>query len=307
MCLDPNPHNHTYGAPPSSRTHEGRQPWLPPLPPAKRPTPAIPPAVPPTAISTTPPSRCRRPSSYAQPQSTTHDVRSINAHGRPTHHFRAIVAPIQAIHHDGDDEHIPDPPRPQADAPSHHSFFPHTSAFVAVTGEAMIIGSKPSTLLPSPARPYCTACAAVATAGAPSCHRLVHPSLQPNECNAHHLSRLRRSANHAWAAIIESRPSIRGSCCRTARSCPLPPSNDNHSTAIKRTSRMHVATPTTHAIADAARSARLRRSRPRECTMQLPSPARRQHWQLRRRPPFCFKGSRKSYSARSYSAHSDFL
>ncbi|KAL5975340.1 hypothetical protein ACLOJK_019662, partial [Asimina triloba] len=32
-----------------------------------------------------------------------------------THHGRAIVAPIQAIHYDGDDEHIPDPSRPQAD------------------------------------------------------------------------------------------------------------------------------------------------------------------------------------------------
>ncbi|KAL5999307.1 hypothetical protein ACLOJK_040758 [Asimina triloba] len=224
-----------------------------------------------------------------------------------THHRRASRRAIRAIQHEEDDEHILDPSRPQADVPSHHSFFPNTSVFVAVTGEAMIIGSRPSTPLPSPARPSCTACAATATAGAPSCHRLVHPSLQPNECNAHHLSRLRRSANHAWAAIIESRSSIRGSCCRTARSCPLPPSNDSHSTAIKRTSRMHVATPTTHAIADAACSARLRRSRPRECTMQLPPPARRQHWQRRRRPSFCIERSRKSYNTSCYSAHSDFL
>ncbi|KAL5989103.1 hypothetical protein ACLOJK_027205 [Asimina triloba] len=63
----------------------------------------------------TPPSRCRRPSSYAQPPSTTHNIRSTNAHGRPTHHCRVVVAPIRAIHHDGDDEHIPDPLRLQAD------------------------------------------------------------------------------------------------------------------------------------------------------------------------------------------------
>ncbi|KAL6005266.1 hypothetical protein ACLOJK_005828 [Asimina triloba] len=32
-----------------------------------------------------------------------------------THHCRAIVAPIQVIHHDGNNEHILDPSRPQAD------------------------------------------------------------------------------------------------------------------------------------------------------------------------------------------------
>ncbi|KAL6004433.1 hypothetical protein ACLOJK_004986 [Asimina triloba] len=32
-----------------------------------------------------------------------------------THHHRAIFAPIRAIHHDGNDELIPDPSRPQAD------------------------------------------------------------------------------------------------------------------------------------------------------------------------------------------------
>ncbi|KAL5997384.1 hypothetical protein ACLOJK_008314 [Asimina triloba] len=41
--------------------------------------------------------------------------RRANAHCRETHHARAVVAPIRAIHHDGDDEHIPDPSRPQAD------------------------------------------------------------------------------------------------------------------------------------------------------------------------------------------------
>ncbi|KAL5995680.1 hypothetical protein ACLOJK_025748 [Asimina triloba] len=35
------------------------------------------------------------------------------------HHARAVVAPIRAIHHDGDDEYIQDPLRPQADV--HHS------------------------------------------------------------------------------------------------------------------------------------------------------------------------------------------
>ncbi|KAL5990836.1 hypothetical protein ACLOJK_011741 [Asimina triloba] len=34
---------------------------------------------------------------------------------RQTHHGRAILAPIQAAHHDGDDERISDPSRPQAD------------------------------------------------------------------------------------------------------------------------------------------------------------------------------------------------
>ncbi|KAL5999239.1 hypothetical protein ACLOJK_040689 [Asimina triloba] len=32
-----------------------------------------------------------------------------------THHCRAVAAPIRAIHHDGDDEHILDPSRPQDD------------------------------------------------------------------------------------------------------------------------------------------------------------------------------------------------
>ncbi|KAL6003893.1 hypothetical protein ACLOJK_004439 [Asimina triloba] len=55
-------------------------------------------------------------------------------------------------------------------------------------------------------------------------------------------------------------------------------------------------------------SARLRQpSRPHARTLQLPSPARHQHWQRRRRPPFYIKDSRKSYSARCYSAQSDFL
>ncbi|KAL5999238.1 hypothetical protein ACLOJK_040688, partial [Asimina triloba] len=38
-------------------------------------------------------------------------------HRRPskTHHCRAVAAPIRAIHHDGDDEHIPDPSKPQDD------------------------------------------------------------------------------------------------------------------------------------------------------------------------------------------------
>ncbi|KAL6002186.1 hypothetical protein ACLOJK_037634 [Asimina triloba] len=34
---------------------------------------------------------------------------------RRTHHGRATIAPIRAIHHDGNDEHIPDLLRPQAD------------------------------------------------------------------------------------------------------------------------------------------------------------------------------------------------
>ncbi|KAL5979120.1 hypothetical protein ACLOJK_019017 [Asimina triloba] len=55
-----------------------------------------------------------------RPPSTTHlAVRSSNAHCCRTHHRRAIIAPIQAAHHDGDDEHIPDPSRPQAD--DHHN------------------------------------------------------------------------------------------------------------------------------------------------------------------------------------------
>ncbi|KAL6012844.1 hypothetical protein ACLOJK_003333 [Asimina triloba] len=89
-----------------------------------------------------------------------------------THHHRAIFAPIQAIHNDGDDEHIPDPSRPQADvdhrghtrriqewiitaaapnvffsSPSHRLFSSKASVFIStptsVINEAWIGRSRP--------------------------------------------------------------------------------------------------------------------------------------------------------------------
>ncbi|KAL6000029.1 hypothetical protein ACLOJK_034706, partial [Asimina triloba] len=61
-----------------------------------------------------------------------------------THHGRAILAPIQAVHHDDDDEHIPDPLRPQADID--HSG--HTRPHLTVVLPKIYLPSKPSLARP---------------------------------------------------------------------------------------------------------------------------------------------------------------
>ncbi|KAL5997286.1 hypothetical protein ACLOJK_008216 [Asimina triloba] len=90
----------------------GRQPWLPPLPPPVKPHTPTPTATVRSrrrhhaaAVATTLPS----------PTNEAVAVERANTHGRRTHYVQASRWTIQAIHHDGDDEHIPDPSRPQAD------------------------------------------------------------------------------------------------------------------------------------------------------------------------------------------------
>ncbi|KAL5986401.1 hypothetical protein ACLOJK_014734 [Asimina triloba] len=58
-------------------------------------------------------SRC--PSHHRRPVNDVHEEDEGELTAGDTHHCRAILAPIQAVHHDGDDEHIPDPLRPQGD------------------------------------------------------------------------------------------------------------------------------------------------------------------------------------------------
>ncbi|KAL6009478.1 hypothetical protein ACLOJK_022707 [Asimina triloba] len=92
----------TFGAPSlprhGCRRYHRRHPRPTPSPPLE---PAIPPAtmLPPLAMH-----RRRRTSPKKKPSSTV-----------GTHHCPATIDAIRAIHHDGDDEHIPNPSRPQAD------------------------------------------------------------------------------------------------------------------------------------------------------------------------------------------------
>ncbi|KAL5994195.1 hypothetical protein ACLOJK_035067 [Asimina triloba] len=96
----------------SITSKRGWQPWLPPLPPV---TPS------PDAIAT---ARARRSAAAAIGDTTgrrrrrrrpTNDAVEGKLATARTHHGRAPRKAIQAIHHDGNDEHILDPSRPQAD------------------------------------------------------------------------------------------------------------------------------------------------------------------------------------------------
>ncbi|KAL6002206.1 hypothetical protein ACLOJK_037654 [Asimina triloba] len=67
-----------------------------------------------TKPSPSPPRPCRPPSS-PPPTNDERRRRRSRCHGRQTHHGRATIAAIRAIHHEEGDELIPDLSRPQAD------------------------------------------------------------------------------------------------------------------------------------------------------------------------------------------------
>ncbi|KAL5980577.1 hypothetical protein ACLOJK_028485, partial [Asimina triloba] len=93
-----------------------------------------------------PPRPCRPPSS-PPPMNDERRRRRSRCYSRRTHHERAILAPIQTIHNDGNDEHITDPSRPQTDvdhrdhmrrALSGHPFFQKLAVFICRPSSATI-------------------------------------------------------------------------------------------------------------------------------------------------------------------------
>ncbi|KAL5988866.1 hypothetical protein ACLOJK_026968 [Asimina triloba] len=69
----------------------------------------------PTVASTTPPTSIADDGHLPLAADVAEEAKASPSTTARTHHGRAIITPIQAIHHDGDDEHILDPSRPQAD------------------------------------------------------------------------------------------------------------------------------------------------------------------------------------------------
>ncbi|KAL5980986.1 hypothetical protein ACLOJK_028906 [Asimina triloba] len=135
----------------------------------------------------------------------------------------------------------------------------------------------------------------------------VHPS-QPRRASRLHArcphKLLPQSSQRAW--IERSRPHImRPSCWPHLCSLTSPMSSSPSPSSDARTLLLEPA------IAPSAHTTSMHRSPELAAHMhapsELPSPARRQHWQRRDDRRFCIEGSRNSCSARCYSASSHFL
>ncbi|KAL5985394.1 hypothetical protein ACLOJK_027378 [Asimina triloba] len=143
--------------------------------------------------------------------------------GRQTHHARAVVALIRAIHHDGDDEHIPDPSRPQADVD--HS---------GHTRQVFLARHRPPAAChePHPARTRCPD----PNAAKERRHRLCTTSQPPSP--AHHRLHTLRCQHDATASLARCQP-------------PAIPHVGEVGVGVSRPQRT-TAMPTSSAIQDAA-------------------------------------------------------
>ncbi|KAL5980934.1 hypothetical protein ACLOJK_028854 [Asimina triloba] len=212
-----------------------------------------------------------------------------------THHWRASLRTIRIIHHDEDDAHIPDLLRPQADVdhrghtrrvflarPISPFIFPNPSVVIFVTSKCLTSRSMPSIMSTRSSRSRnCWECTQRTA-------KIVCPCCPTTLAASSHLVRMLLARTRHRPAEGDHRqmiPAVDHGPLQTL------PSHER----LPRPSRCPSPLPPfkiTSVVQARYRSPKL--AAHMHAPSELPSPARRQRWQRRRRPLFCLKAAAKA-------------